>query len=176
MQIDAMAVANYFIELSTKEHDKKRALDILGLLKRVYIAHGFSLALLDKPLLNERFDKVEAWRYGPVIPSVYHTFKHHGKDIITKPATIIEWDDNMGEVNTITPKLEDDNAQKVCNIVWSRYHEYTGFDLVNLLHQRGTPWDLCYRAGENCPIPDELTKKYYSILVKHILNGSSTTT
>lgn len=173
MQIDAMAVANYFIELSNNTQENNRKLDILGLLKRVYIAHGFSLALLDKPLLNERFDKVEAWRYGPVIPSVYHTFKHHGKSIITEPATIIEWDDNTGEMKTKSPELDDEDAKKMCDIVWSRYQNYSGLQLVELLHQRGTPWDLSYRAGTNCPIPDELTKKYYSILVKHIRDGKA---
>lgn len=166
MQIDAMAVANYFIELSNNTQENNRKLDILGLLKRVYIAHGFSLALLDKPLLNERFDKVEAWRYGPVIPSVYHTFKHHGKSIITEPATIIEWDDNTGEMKTKSPELEDGDAQKICRMVWDRYQRFSGTDLVDLLHREGTPWSVCYIQGLNCIIPDRYTKLYYEEIIR----------
>lgn len=166
MQTDAMAVANYFIELSNSAQEESRKLDILGLLKRVYIAHGFSLALLDKPLLNERFDRVEAWRYGPVIPSVYHTFKHHGKNIITEPATIIEWDDTTDEMKTRSPKLEDGDAQKICCMVWDRYQRFSGTDLVNLLHQEGTPWSVCYIKGLNCVIPDRYTKLYYEEVIR----------
>lgn len=83
MNMNALSVANYFIELAHKEG---RHITQLGLMKRVYIAHGFSLALNYQSLLDPRFDKVEAWRYGPVIPSVYHSFKqykaspYHGKN------------------------------------------------------------------------------------------------
>ena len=32
-----------------------------------------SLALLERPLFED--DKIEAWKYGPVVPSIYHEFK-----------------------------------------------------------------------------------------------------
>ena len=64
MKDNALSVANYFIELANKDH---KDIKLLGLIKRVYIAHGFSLAIFHKPLLDNRFDKVEAWKYGPVM-------------------------------------------------------------------------------------------------------------
>lgn len=67
MKDNALSVANYFIDLAKKEN---KNLTQLGLMKRVYIAHGFSLAINKESLLDKRFDKVEAWKYGPVIPSV----------------------------------------------------------------------------------------------------------
>jgi uncharacterized phage-associated protein len=47
----------------------------MKLIKTVFIAHGFYLASKDKPLVNEF---VQAWKYGPVIDSVYHEFKGLG--------------------------------------------------------------------------------------------------
>lgn len=171
MQIDAMAVANYFIELAKRDQVE---LTLLGLVKRVYIAHGFSLALFDMSLLNPRFDKVEAWRYGPVIPSVYHTFKHHGNHPITEFATIAEWHTLDDEPTFITPTLEHDNAKDVCDMVWRRYQGYSGSDLVNITHRRGTPWAVCYQEGKNNEIPDEYTKFYYTKLKERILHDIAT--
>ena len=168
MHIDATAVANYFIKLSI---DNNKPIDLLGLLKRVYIAHGFSLALYDKSLLNERFDKVEAWRYGPVIPSLYHTFKHYGRKSISKLAEIAQWSDEEQNLVFTTPKLDDAEAKKVCDMVWKRYEGYSGSELVSLTHRDGTPWSVCYVEGENCAIPDQYTKIYYQALVDKILNG-----
>lgn len=68
MKTNAIAVANYFVDLSQKY---KVPIHLLGLVKRVYIAHGLALAYRHKGLIDPRFDKVEAWKYGPVIPSVY---------------------------------------------------------------------------------------------------------
>ena len=41
METNALSVANYFVEISKREGKDLR---LLGLVKRVYIAHGFSLA------------------------------------------------------------------------------------------------------------------------------------
>lgn len=42
MKDNALSVANYFIDLANKEN---KPITQLGLMKRVYIAHGFSLAI-----------------------------------------------------------------------------------------------------------------------------------
>ena len=57
-------IANYFIE--------NGKYDNFTLNKLVYITKGFALATLDDGLFEE---EVEAWKYGPVISSLYHEFK-----------------------------------------------------------------------------------------------------
>ena len=44
----------------------------MHMIKLVYLSHGWMLGLRERSLINEA---VEAWRYGPVVPSVYHRFK-----------------------------------------------------------------------------------------------------
>ena len=60
MNTNALSVANYLVE-SAKS--KENPLKLLGLIKRVYIVHGFTLAIFDKPAIDSRFDDVQAWKY-----------------------------------------------------------------------------------------------------------------
>lgn len=164
MNTNALSVANYFIDLAKEEN---KDLQLLGLVKRVYIAHGFALALLGRGLLDPRFDKVEAWKYGPVIPSVYHSFKQNKAKPITEKAVILELDNNNQPIFP-APAL-DEKEQKdeiaIVKMVWKRYKSFSGSELVNLTHEKGTPWQLCFKPGENIEIPDELTKAYYCRVV-----------
>lgn len=43
--------------------------------KLLYYAHGWYLAVVGKPLLNET---VSAWKHGPVVPSLYYDLKRFG--------------------------------------------------------------------------------------------------
>lgn len=144
-------------------------------MKLVYIAHGFMLALMNRSVLNPRFDRVEAWRLGPVIPSVYHSFKQYRNAPITEKTVVFEYGENAdcfgGEF--ITPDLQDNDAKKVCNIVWKRYSGLSDTDLVNLLHGKATPWANVYVQGTNREIPDELTRLYYRGLIRRIIESAN---
>lgn len=166
MRINALSVANYFVDIAQKEG---KDLTPLGLIKRVYAAHGFSLAILNKSLLDERFDRVEAWRYGPVIPSVYHSFKYSKSEPIKEKAVVMEWDQEKGEPRFVTPELDDEKAKIIVEMVWNRYRDFTDKDIVDLMHLKGTPWSAYYIENENRPIPDSETKAYYTALVNEIL-------
>lgn len=165
MKDNALSVANYFIDLAQNDNVEIRP---LRLMKLVYIAHGHMLAMLGRSVLDSRFDKVEAWKYGPVVPSVYHSFKHFRNNPITDKTVLLVCDDN----NTIDfkePQLEDEDAKKICEYVWQRYKTYTDCDLVTLLHRKGSPWETVYVKGCNKPIPDEYTRVYYRRLVDTLL-------
>lgn len=166
MKTNALSVANYFIDLARRD---KTTITQLGLMKRVYIAYGFCLAMLDKSILDERFDRVEAWRYGPVIPSVYHSFKQYKNNPITDRTVIMEWDAQTEQAHYVTPKLEDEDAKKIVEFVWNRYRGFTDSEMVSLTHREGTPWALCYVPDMNAVIPDSFTKLYYQKLVRNIL-------
>lgn len=166
MENNALSIANYFIDLAGKNNEKIKP---LRLMKLVYIAHGYILAILNKSALNKRFDRVEAWKFGPVIPSVYHSFKIYGSDDIEEKTKIFT-DEYSEEIPKIEePTLEGEEERKVCDFVWKNYRSYSGSDLVTMLHREGTPWSIVYQKGQNVEIPDELTKVYYSNLVNLLL-------
>ena len=159
---NAISLANYFIDLA-KSNQKN--IHQFGLMKRVYITHGFYLALEDKSALDPRFDVVEAWKNGPVIPSVYHSFKHNGNKNITEKSIFVTGILSDGSLNIETPMLQNNDIIKIANFVWGRYINFTDFEMVQLTHRAGTPWDLCYEEGKNNPIPDLYTKAFYKKFV-----------
>lgn len=169
MRDNALSVANYFVELAKKDG---KEIKLLGLMKRVYIAHGFSLALLNRPIIDPRFDKVEAWKYGPVIPSVYHSFKQYKNNPITQKTDVMEWNEDTHIPTFVTPTLKDEKSRMVVEMVWKRYISYSDNELVTLTHKKGSPWYWAYLEGENNVIPDDLTKIYYTKLVANIMENA----
>ena len=167
MTSDAIAVANYFVDKAKK--DRKSDLTLLRLVKYVYIAYGFSMAILDKVIINERFDVVEAWKYGPVIPSVYHSFKHNRNNRITEEAQILVDETMEGELKFETPMILDENVKQILDFVWNKYKAYSTSQLITLLHKSGTPWKYCYKEGENREIPAEMTRAYYCSIVERVM-------
>lgn len=168
MKTNALSVANYFIELAHKEG---KSIRLLGLVKRVYIAHGFALALIGRGLLDPRFDKVEAWRYGPVIPSVYHSFKQYKAQPIEEGSVIMEWDAIKKEPVFDTPSLTKVDEIAIVKMVWQRYSAFSDGELVDLTHKKGTPWDICFEDGKNVEIPDQLTELYYKRLIENVIRN-----
>ena len=169
MKDSALSIANYFIEIA---HNHDVEIKPLRLMKLVYIAHGFMLAIMNRSVLNPRFDKVEAWKYGPVIPSVYHSFKIYGNNPITKKTTVFT-DEEVGkdiEYKIVTPQLEDKEAKQICNFVFNRYEKFSDWDLVKFLHKPQSPWGLVYEEGKNNEIPDLYTKIYFKKLYNSLID------
>jgi uncharacterized phage-associated protein len=160
MKSNALAIANYFVNMANKCGVE---IHLLGLVKRVYITHGFMLALCDRSAIDPRFDSVEAWRLGPVIPSVYHSFKHNGRAAITAPSIIVVDNDLSVEV----PFLADEQVKETANFVWKRYSDVSDMKMVELLHRKGTPWGYFYKVGQNNTIPDSVTKEFYVKLLTY---------
>lgn len=152
------AVANEFLAIPNND------ITLLKLLKLCYIAQGFSLAILDRPIFD---NEIEAWRYGPVIPALYHEFKHFGSEKIDEKSQYSYLDDNFNFISEI-PTLTNDEDKKIIQIVWNLYGIYSGGDLVDMTHRSGTPWDLTYIPNANNVIPHRLIKEYYKILINQM--------
>ena len=70
-------IANAFLEKSFNTRSyKKYKIDNLMLNKLVYLTYGYGLALLKQKIF---YEDIQAWQYGPVIPSIYHEFKSFKK-------------------------------------------------------------------------------------------------
>jgi uncharacterized phage-associated protein len=162
METNALSVANYFIDLSLRDGVELRQ---YGLMKRVYLTHGWSLACYDKGALDPRYDVVEAWRHGPVIPSVYHTFKHNRNAPIREKGVIMSYTSSgLGE--ECVPMLDDAEICEVSESVWRVYKDMSDREIVEMLHEYPSPWSLTYEPGRNNVISDALTRAYYLLQIE----------
>lgn len=150
----ASAIANFF--LKKEGHD----LTVLKLLKIVYIGFGWSAALLDRYVFDE---PIEAWKYGPVVPSLYHEFKHLGDKIIETKASESDWEQNF-KVEYPEVLEEDASLIDILNQVWKGYSSYTAPQLVEITHRENTPWFETYDGSFGKVIPNEKIKLYYQRL------------
>lgn len=157
MAYDAKAVANYFLDLAKA---KNTSLTPMKLQKLIFMAHGWHLAFYSEPLI---VDQVEAWQFGPVVPSVYHEFKHERSGAISSIAT--EFD--MEEFDFVVPFVptDDERARKIMDRVWAVYGHMSAMKLSNLTHLPDTPWAKA-RAGypgdaRGIPIENSLIREYY---------------
>jgi uncharacterized phage-associated protein len=157
------AVANAFLALAKKEGE---GITPMKMQKLIYLAHGWGLGILGEPLINE---PVQAWKYGPVIESIYHEFKHHGNRPILTPASNLELNKKTLQIDEEFPEIpeSDSDAHGLITHVWNAYKKYTGGQLSTITHEPGTPWTQTYQTGVNgLPIPNALIQQHYQNLVQ----------
>lgn len=127
---NALTVANEILKIAKRQG---KSLTPMQLVKLTYIAHGWSLAVLDRDLFA---DRIEAWKFGPVIPSLYHATKQYGRNPI--PPSLIKENEASPFASDVNNFLED---------VVQKYGQLSGFALSNLTHQEGSPWHQVYQQG-----------------------------
>lgn len=154
------SVVNEFIKLAKKTDYE---LTNMKLIKLMYISQGLSLSLLDRPLFNN--DNIEAWKFGPVIPSVYHEFKHFKSGPITTNSVML---DDLDWKKLSEPTLKNKEDKKIVLLTWQLYRDVSAKDLVDLTHMAGTPWSLTYRSDHNKIISNELIKRYYDKFITNL--------
>ena len=144
MEHDARTVANKIIDLSLEDG---KPLTPLQIIKLVYFCHGWMLGLYGRSLITEY---VHAWRYGPVIPNVYHALKRYGGEPVTE------------RIARAPEEAFDDLEEDLIEQVYEGYSDLTGIQLSQLTHAEGTPWhEVWNETGSNSIIPDELIKEHY---------------
>lgn len=150
-----VTICNYILK---KSFDDGVEITPMKLIKLVYIAHGWTLALSDNPLITEQ---VEAWKFGPVINSVYRTFKKYGNRDI--PSLELNSKESRDEYLSF---LNSDYLA-IVDKVWELYKGYTGIQLSSMTHRENTPWDIVWnkqggRIRSSEIISNNIIKDYYS--------------
>ena len=147
---DALTIADEILKIAKA---KGKALTPMQLMKLTYIAHGWALALLKRDLFPNR---IEAWKYGPVIPDLYQATKSYGRNEIPLHA--------IGDVNETKV---DPQTKAFLSSVFDTYGSFTGIQLSALTHKSGTPWAQVFRPNVmGISIPDDLIKRHYEELYR----------
>ena len=94
----------------------------------------------------------EAWKYGPVIPSLYHRYKHYKNQ----------------EIRPVGPprRFDDNELNKYLDFIWEKYGDLTGLQLSDKTHEIDTPWFKTWvklKKGKyhSLQIPETDIRDYY---------------
>ena len=152
----AAAVANAFLQHGFSDES---VISPMKIQKLLYFSHGYSLVELEEPLIDEVF---EAWKFGPVLPSLYHECKNFGRGAIDRYLKDI--DPDTGETRR-APIPRNENAKEIIDYVWSEYGGEKAMKLSNWTHVKGGPWDEVTKSGREIirhkDVPNDLIKTYF---------------
>ena len=91
-------------------------------------------------------DDFEAWRYGPVVPSIYRLFSIWGGSCISRT------------IKRDTKPLDSDSCRVIDPLI-SEYRDYQPWDLVSKAHKPGSPWKITWdELGDGAIITKELIR------------------
>lgn len=156
---DPRAIANKVLDIRAETGEP---LSLMQLIKLVYIADGWSLALLGKPLSSE---KPQAWQYGPVYRTVYNAFSGIGARPVSSRALVQGTDIPMTEAF-------DENEDKLLRMVVRGYGKLSAFALSNLTHEKGTPWSKARDRGLYHDIDEnEMLSHFNSLKEKRLVKN-----
>jgi len=134
----------------------------MKLLKLVYFAHGWYLALTGQELIDE---VVEAWKFGPVVPSIYHAFKEWKLSPIQHPANSYRLNGTKFVVETPTIPESDVPVRAFLKRIWEVYGQMSAIELSNLTHQQDTPWYRVWMTTghriKGTDIPNAAIREYF---------------
>ena len=177
--IDDFLVIAYLLK---KAAETGGGLTPLQINKLVYICHGWALGKLDRPLIDNRFGQIQAWKYGPVVRNVYDRLKQWGAKEVTF-SSFCEYFGSygLGEKQArefLTRELanlkeNDPEVYRLLEVVWYVYKDITGGQLITITHEDETPWHKHVRYGKifrqvlpNIHIPDSTIAEHYRIKLK----------
>jgi len=118
----AIDTARFFLRLAADEEPDAEYLTHMRLQKLLYYAQGLSLACRDTPMFE---DAIQAWRHGPVVPSVYPTFA--------------DYDSNPIPLHEAQPVSINKQDQEFIRTVWESYRDYSAIALLHKTHAED-PW------------------------------------
>lgn len=140
-----------------EEYEVYEGITHLKLQKLLYFAQGVFLSMNNG---NKLFsEKIMAWEHGPVVEEVYFNYKDNGRNFID----LISNEEN----DKIIEKIENDsNTSNILNMVYSNFAIYTAWQLRDMTHEPGGPWDVTVqKEGLNHEIKPALIKDYFDKVV-----------
>lgn len=153
-KISALDIAKFFLSVGPVTN--------LKLQKLIYFAYEIYLLKTGKRLFEE---PIVAFQHGPVVEEVYHSYKQHGREKISRD------DDEVAlQLKDVTMPIAwakialSDQSKEISSALketWERYWKESAWQLVDISHSPGGPWYQVYEESLNNKITDEVIIKYH---------------
>ena len=134
--LSASDVAYLFLAWANKDGD---LISNLKMQKLLYYAQAWHLVHFDQPLFN---NSIEAWEFGPVVPSVYHEFKVFGSSPI-----------EYSEKTDVESLFREDQLEFLKEF-YGTFIKFTAHELVSMTHAE-KPWIDAEKKGKSSPIDNK---------------------
>lgn len=148
MAYPALKIANLLLRSAYSTEGAEDLMSNMKLQKMLYYQQGFHLAYFNTPLFDE---DIEAWMYGPVVPSVYSFYESNGRNGIMP-----NLDDEF--------ELENEEELNLFNQVFDIYGKYSAYGLMEMTHNE-TPW-IETPTGKGSVINKELMTDFFKTLLQ----------
>ena len=136
-------VSNNFLIRSFREY---KPITAMKLQKMLYFLYRDYLQETCKYLFTERFS---TWKYGPVLESVYDTFKDFKTNNITKYGGIPAYSIN---------EKKDISLKKLIDDIWDKCRTHNGIYLSKLTHKEGGAWLCAWANNQPFLLDDDIMK------------------
>ena len=143
------------VEVPEMEQELHEDITHLKLQKLLYFAQAAHLAAHGTPLFS---DEIQAWKFGPVVPTVYQVFK----------------DFESKHIPSEEGRNCDASVVEFLNEVWDTFAKYSASELVHLSHKVG-PWERFYQPNQNVVIPHSAIEESFRNVFNFSNNEQSTT-
>lgn len=143
--IKAYEVALYFL-YRARELGAGDTISNLKMQKLLYYAQGYFLALYKTPLFE---DKIEAWKYGPVVKSIYDKFSEYGKLAID----FKELENYNGEVYTA-------EHLDFLPFIFNKYNSFSAWELSEKTHNE--IWKDYFSEYNTNEIPIDKIQEFFT--------------
>ena len=159
--ISALDVARYIINYS---NEKDYSISNLKLQKLLYFVQAYYLAFTPshEPCFRE---EIEAWDFGPVVPSVYREFKSFGGGDIPPISSYynLKSENNFWSIREVA---YDSNCiskrdKELINDIIDKFSAYSASELVKITHNQA-PWKNAYIPQRNAIITKEAIRGYFN--------------
>ncbi len=147
--VSALNVGNNILDRAFSEN-----IDItpMKLQKIIYFVYRDYLQKSGAPLFSERF---ETWKYGPVIPSVYQTFKKYRANAIKQYAL-----ENDGNTALMVNEDASPVFKDVLGHVWNCCKTFNGIYLSSITHKEGSAWRKAFERKDPYLSDDDIKVEY----------------
>lgn len=159
--ISALDVARYIIRYSNEQN---YSTSNLRLQKLLYFVQAYYLAFTPshEPCFRE---EIEAWDFGPVVPSVYCKFRSFGGSNIPPDTNCYSLNDkdNFWSVREVPYDSDciSKRDKKLINDIVDKFRAYSTSELVKLTHNQA-PWRKSYIPGHHAIITKETIRDYFN--------------
>ena len=162
MSYSVQSVANAFLRKSFVDGN---LISPMKIQKLVYMAHGYCLCYYGKPAVDETF---KAWKFGPVLTTLYHECKIFSIKGIDSLLTELSLTNNDWKL-VKAPDPQDEEIMEVISFVWEHYKGWKAGTLSNWTHEKNSPWSEITQHSENIGIDTEIPNEKIEVYFKKLL-------